>query len=394
MKYYYNIEQRSEEWYKLREGKITGSKLADLMTKKFPNTEAYKLLNERLGGEEKSDFKSSAMQLGIEAESVALDAVRKETKLDFSEHIAFIDGESTSCSPDGVIEIDKKVIGVAEVKVCNGAAWLKNKEDDDYWENYKYQLLNYFFTIPTLKYIIFGVYNPSFGITIKKIERSFFTGEDYVSVRNRIKEFEDWYILNSQILSQKNNPKKKIICPSCGKERTLRLSEYKNLKSSLCRKCNIKDHKFTYVSPIKDKRLYQCWKAMKCRVYSPRQASYKKLVENGTLYVCKEWAESYANFELWALENDYADNKTLDRIDNKYGYEPFNCRWATDIEQAINSSTTKYKWLIKEDWISLWSMKKYWGEKKVKQLYDKLTKGKITIDEIEELIKQELNKKI
>ena len=33
--------------------------------------------------------------------------------------------------------------------------------------------------------------------------------------------------------------------------------------------------------------------------------------------------------------------RSIDRIDNKKGYSPTNCRWATRAEQAVNKSTTK-----------------------------------------------------
>ena len=56
--------------------------------------------------------------------------------------------------------------------------------------------------------------------------------------------------------------------------------------------------------------------------------------------VCKEWLDSFAAFESWALTNGYADELTLDREKNDEGYYPSNCRWVTYSRQNRNKRTT------------------------------------------------------
>ena len=48
------------------------------------------------------------------------------------------------------------------------------------------------------------------------------------------------------------------------------------------------------------------------------------------------------NFYNWAINNGYKDNLSIDRIDVNGDYEPANCRWATNEEQANNKTTNRY----------------------------------------------------
>jgi hypothetical protein len=74
--------------------------------------------------------------------------------------------------------------------------------------------------------------------------------------------------------------------------------------------------------------------------------------------VCKEWKDNFVSFKDWALKNGYADNLTIDRIDNNGDYEPNNCRWATYTQQENNRSNNTKVTIGKETYtLAEWSRK-------------------------------------
>lgn len=101
------------------------------------------------------------------------------------------------------------------------------------------------------------------------------------------------------------------------------------------------------LSGNKDGRLYPLWKSIKYRCYSPTCKSYANYGGRG-IKMCDEWKNDYLAFRKWALSNGYTNevtNKgihvmTIDRIDVNGDYEPSNCRFITNAEQAKNKRNT------------------------------------------------------
>lgn len=81
-------------------------------------------------------------------------------------------------------------------------------------------------------------------------------------------------------------------------------------------------------------RLHRIWGAMKRRCNYEKYPEYHMYGGRG-IKVCAEW-EEFLPFYEWAINNGYNDNLTLDRIDVNGNYEPKNCRFITNKEQANN----------------------------------------------------------
>ena len=90
-----------------------------------------------------------------------------------------------------------------------------------------------------------------------------------------------------------------------------------------------------YKDGRKNERLYRIYNNMKNRCYNINAMYYKNYGGRG-ITVCDEWLNDYSTFKNWALCNGYANNLTIDRIDNDESYNPSNCRWVDMKTQSNN----------------------------------------------------------
>lgn len=126
----------------------------------------------------------------------------------------------------------------------------------------------------------------------------------------------------------------------CGNTKTVSGEKLRsgNTKSCGCyRKETLPFNRRTHgMSAHKNKkvRIYNIWLNMKSRCKNPNNIEYPLYGGRG-IDVCDEWME-FKKFYDWAMSVGYKENLSIDRINPNKGYNPENCRWATNEQQQNN----------------------------------------------------------
>jgi putative phage-type endonuclease len=122
------MEQRTDDWFAARLGKVTASRVADVIAKTKTGYGAGRanyaadLVVERLTGQKASSFSNAAMEWGTEQEPNAKAAYAAKTGI-LVEDVGFIDHPTVAmsgASPDGFAED-----GLVEIKCPNTATHLE-----------------------------------------------------------------------------------------------------------------------------------------------------------------------------------------------------------------------------------------------------------------------------
>lgn len=133
------MEQRTEEWFAAKLGKVSASRVADVLAKiksgESASRKNYKmeLVVQRLTGKPQESFTNAAMEWGTEQEPFARMAYEAHTGT-FVKEEGFVDHptiEGFGCSPDGIVGD-----GLIEIKCPNTATHietvLENKAPSKY----------------------------------------------------------------------------------------------------------------------------------------------------------------------------------------------------------------------------------------------------------------------
>lgn len=128
------IEQGTVEWHMQRLGKVTASRIADVLSKGKSGESAGRknyrteLLVQRLTGQPGESFTNAAMEHGTRTEPLARIAY-EVAKGNFVEQVAFLDHPTIAnfgCSPDGLVDKD----GLIEIKCPNSSNHIDYLLDD------------------------------------------------------------------------------------------------------------------------------------------------------------------------------------------------------------------------------------------------------------------------
>jgi putative phage-type endonuclease len=143
------IEQRSDDWFAARLGKVTASRVADVMAKgrgSAPSASRrnymMQLLCERLTGKREEGYTSAAMQRGVDLEPIARSAYEfnagvMTVEVGLMQHPRIA---GFAASPDGMILLPPKKRGL-EIKVPNTAQHIAVLQSGKHDPQYEWQML-------------------------------------------------------------------------------------------------------------------------------------------------------------------------------------------------------------------------------------------------------------
>ena len=170
------IEQRTEEWFQQRLGKVTASRISDVIAKTKTGVSTSRqnylvqLVSERLTGKKGDSFVNQAMLDGIERESAARELYMRTRGVSVTE-VGFFDHPTiamSGASPDGAVnaEEDGKYAGLIEIKcpieTTHTNTLMSKSVPSKYIPQMQWQL-----ACTGAKWVDFVSYNPNFPMELQ-----------------------------------------------------------------------------------------------------------------------------------------------------------------------------------------------------------------------------------
>jgi putative phage-type endonuclease len=172
------IEQRTEEWFQQRLGKVTASRISDVIAKTKTGVSTSRqnylvqLVSERLTGKKGDSFVNQAMLDGIERESAARELYERTRGVSVTE-VGFFDHpviKNSGASPDGAVNAEEegKYAGLIEIKcpieTTHTNTLMSKSVPSKYIPQIQWQMAS---VSPNVKWCDFISYNPNFPDTMQ-----------------------------------------------------------------------------------------------------------------------------------------------------------------------------------------------------------------------------------
>lgn len=137
---------------------------------------------------------------------------------------------------------------------------------------------------------------------------------------------------------EKRNNRRHFLCKcDCGNEKIIRID---GITSGHAKTCGCLQLQVAKKHGFFGTRIYQTWVQMKARCFNEQHKHYKDYGGRG-ITVCDEWKDDFMTYYYWSIDNGYAENLSIDRIENDGNYEPSNCRWVSMQMQANNKRNNR-----------------------------------------------------
>jgi putative phage-type endonuclease len=170
------IEQRTEEWFQQRLGKVTASRISDVIAKTKTGVSTSRqnylvqLVSERLTGKKGDSFVNQAMLDGIEREAAARELYMLNRDVSVTE-VGFFDHpviKNSGASPDGAVNAEEegKYAGLIEIKcpieTTHTNTLMSKSVPNKYIPQMQWQL-----ACTGAKWVDFVSYNPNFPMELQ-----------------------------------------------------------------------------------------------------------------------------------------------------------------------------------------------------------------------------------
>lgn len=180
--------QNKEDWLIARRGKITGSRLKDIVVKRGTSEKIgfYELIAERLATAPEDE---NPMDRGIRLEDEAIQKYREKTGLEIDTSLVIWEREdnpSIAISPDGIVGKS----GAIEVKCLSSARHIEAKITGKYPKDYHEQIIQYFVVNDGLEVLHFVMYDPRMPQHLQLIDFQIFRFD----IEEEIKEMHEYEV--------------------------------------------------------------------------------------------------------------------------------------------------------------------------------------------------------